>query len=79
MALQNILKQPVVVAKRPFTINMGPIHPSCHGVLKLILSMNSVEQTDSIKELYKSKHYIKAIENENFGILSYSFSTRPAW
>lgn len=37
MALQNTLKP---ITNRPFTINMGPIHPSCHGVLRLILSMS---------------------------------------
>jgi NADH:ubiquinone oxidoreductase subunit D len=75
MDLQNTLKP---ITNRPFTINMGPIHPSCYGVVRLVLSMNSVEQIVSNKALYKSKHYIKAIENENFGLLSYSYTTGKA-
>lgn len=41
------IQQPIKPKTRPFTLNFGPQHPSSHGVLRLILSMQG-EQITSI-------------------------------
>lgn len=41
------IQKPIAPKKRPFTLNFGPQHPSSHGVLRLILSMQG-EQITSI-------------------------------
>jgi NADH:ubiquinone oxidoreductase subunit D len=41
------IQQKIQPKTRPFTLNFGPQHPSSHGVLRLILSMQG-EQVSSI-------------------------------
>jgi NADH dehydrogenase I D subunit len=39
------IQQPIKPKIRPFTLNFGPQHPSSHGVLRLILSMQGEQVT----------------------------------
>jgi hypothetical protein len=81
MTLQRTTLKPIT--SRPFTINMGPIHPSCYGVVRLILSMSGEQivstdthmyrRTVTTQALTKSKHYIEPIHSDDYGLLSYSF------
>jgi NADH:ubiquinone oxidoreductase subunit D len=86
MTLQRTTQKPIT--SRPFTINMGPFHPSCYGVVRLILSMSGEQivstdthmyrRTVTTQALTKSKHYIEPIHSDDYGLLSYSFITRRA-
>ena len=56
---------------RNFTINFGPVHPSAHGVLRLILELDGeiVERVDphigllhrGTEKLIESKTYLQAV------------------
>jgi NADH:ubiquinone oxidoreductase subunit D len=43
------IQTPIKPTSRPFSLNFGPQHPSTHGVLRLILSMQGeqVIKTDT--------------------------------
>ena len=44
--LNMAIQKPIRPKKRPFTLNFGPQHPSSHGVLRLILSMQGEQITN---------------------------------
>ena len=37
--MEEIIKETIIGEQEEYTINMGPQHPSTHGVLRLVVSL----------------------------------------